>query len=98
MPLVDPREVTDAEREAVTRLVAGEPDADRILELLFAQPGPSSAERTANYQRRLPPSVTPAERERVRWMRSKGMTLQAIADGLGRSRHTVSVIVKEQEA
>lgn len=92
MTLAVPYPITDTERAAVTRLVNRQPDADLILELLF---GELSAASNTIQRAQMP--VTPGERERIRWMRSKGMTVGDIATEINRSRQTVSVIVKEQE-
>lgn len=92
MPLVDPSAITDDQRATVTRLVSRQPDADVILELLF---GELSAASNTIQRAQMP--VTAGERERIRWMRSKGMTVGDIATEINRSRQTVSVIVKEQE-
>lgn len=86
--------ISDAQREAVMRLVANESDADLLLSMLL---GVESGTDQPRARRAATRPVSEAERARIRWMRSKGMTINAIAEEIGRSRVTVSRALKEME-
>jgi len=84
-----PALIPDDDRDAVTRLVSREcPDAELILDMLFGELNPAHQPWHTNNGREI--AVSSAERARIRDLRRQGLTHEAIAKEVGRSRQTVS--------
>lgn len=86
--------ITDEQRTAVSRLVAGKPDAVLLLAMLLGEP---LGERAEPVVRKYSP-LTNEERQQMRELHARGLSLRRIEAATGRSRTLVVKALEEGAA